>query len=219
MRWPNLKLSAKKPRKTSKNKPVSTPFLLVGLGNPGPAYERTRHNVGFDFVERLAQEASLRWESPWFRAVQIARSPSLVLAKPQTFMNRSGAVFPYLLSRFRVPRNKICVVVDNMDLPVGEFRMKRRGGPAGHNGLRSVGRALQSNDYARLYIGVGRPAGGSDAVEHVLGRFSDHDRERVDAALMRVVPVFLDNQRDITMEQRVSLVNEHRYPPNSSAIG
>lgn len=194
---------------------MSSPVLVVGLGNPGPEYAHTRHNVGFDLVDHLVRAQNLTWKTPWFRSVRVAGSPALVCAKPQTFMNRSGTVLPYLLSRFRVSGESLCVVVDNMDLPVGEVRMKRRGGPAGHNGLKSVSEALQSDDYARIYIGIGRPVGTKSTVEHVLGHFPPEQRLLVDDTLGRIAPVF-ERVGDMTLEQLISAVNERRRPPDST---
>jgi peptidyl-tRNA hydrolase, PTH1 family len=194
---------------------VPDPFVLVGLGNPGTAYARTRHNVGFDFVDQLARIMSLRWRSPLFRPAVIARSPALVLVKPRTYMNRSGAILPHLVSRFRCTVESLCVVVDNMDLPPGEIRMKRRGGSSGHNGLKSISNAIGSDDFSRIYIGIGRPSSGESTVDHVLGVFDPEDRNRIDAAIERVAPVFLE-ETGASLERWISMVNDRRRPPGTA---
>lgn len=198
---------------------LAAPLILVGLGNPGPRYDHTRHNVGFDFLDRLASSRELSWRSLWFRPLSLAASPAIVLVKPRTYMNRSGQVFPWLLSRFGVLPDQICVVVDNMDLPVGEIRMKRKGSPAGHNGLKSIHAVLGSDAYPRLYVGIGRPAAGTTTVEHVLGRFSPEERALVEAAFERVLPPFLcadDEAR--SLEQWISAVNDLRRPPEDEVL-
>lgn len=198
---------------------LSAPFVLVGLGNPGPAYAGTRHNVGFDFLDRLTEHLGISWKSPWFRPLFLATSPHLVCAKPQTFMNRSGSVLPYIRRRFSVEQDRICVIVDNMDLPPGEVRMKRRGGTSGHNGLKSVSEVLGSDDYPRVYIGIGRPAPGGDTVDHVLGRFPGDERLRVDAAMDRIVPVIgaAGSGVESSLERLISAVNDRRRPPDGEA--
>lgn len=186
-----------------------SPFVLVGLGNPGPAYAGTRHNAGFDLLDRTAHSRGLKWKKPWFRPLLVAPSAGLVCVKPLTFVNRSGSVFPFLQSRYGLDPERLCVVADNMDLPAGEIRMKRRGGHAGHKGLQSVGAILGTESFPRLYVGIGRPPSGADTVEHVLGLFSTDERVSVDAALDRVVPL-LARAPEYTIDQLITSVNERR---------
>lgn len=186
-----------------------SPLVVVGLGNPGPRYARTRHNVGFDLVDRLAERLGLRWRSPLFRPVMVARTGGLILVKPLTFMNRSGTVFPYVLRRYRCSPDALCVVLDNMDLPAGEVRIKQRGGTAGHNGLKSVASVLGTDDYLRLYIGIGRPSEAGTTIDHVIGEFDPEQRIVVDRAIDRVAPVF-EACSDYSREQLISTINERR---------
>ena len=192
---------------------MTGPILFVGLGNPGPRFHGTRHNVGFDVVEALSVHVGIPLRKPWFRAVRWAgpsSNPSrLAVALPQTFMNKSGDVVPWVRKRAGVPLERTVVVVDNMDLPPGEIRMKRRGGTAGHNGLKSVTAAVGGDDYPRVYVGVGRPAEGVGTIDHVLGRFGDGDRSLVDDAVTRIVPV-LAAGADREIEQLISDVNARR---------
>jgi peptidyl-tRNA hydrolase, PTH1 family len=191
---------------------VAGDVLIVGLGNPGPRFHATRHNVGFDLVEALSLFLGWRLRKPLFRPLRWGPpsvSPGVGLAMPLTYMNRSGEVLPWLLRRTRVPLDRLIIAVDNMDLPPGEVRMKRRGGSAGHNGLKSVGAALAGDDYPRLYIGVGRPPSGESTVEHVLGSFDREDRRRVDAAIERILPVLAD-AATLETEQLISAVNARR---------
>lgn len=190
------------------------PLLLVGLGNPGARFVGTRHNVGFDLITLLGQTLGLSLRRPLLRRNLAWSGPGRqqpqVLATPLTYMNRSGAVLPWLMRRAGVDASRTLVLVDNMDLPPGEIRMKERGKPASHNGLKSVSAALGGDDYPRLYIGVGRPPAGDSIIEHVLGHFSPADRERVDAALERAASVLAAPPAD--MAALISAVNAQRRP-------
>jgi len=125
-------------------------------------------------------------------------------------MNRSGAVIPWLVRKSGVPLDRVIIVVDNMDLPPGEIRMKRRGGTAGHNGLKSISAAVGSDEYPRLYIGVGRPAPDIDTISHVLGPFASENRAAVDRAIERVVPVLAAGAEYPDIQQVISRVNARR---------
>ncbi len=171
--------------------------------------------MGFDCLDRIVGETGSRWKKPWFRPVHVVASPDLVCVKPLTYMNRCGQVFPWILSRYGVERDRLCVVVDNMDLPPGEIRMKRRGGPAGHNGLKSIGEVLNTDEYPRLYIGIGRPHSEVSTVEHVLGRFDQTHRFLVDEALDRIVPVFA-KAAEYSTEQLITAINDRRRPSETS---
>ncbi len=161
-------------------------FLLVGLGNPGTRYAQTRHNAGFLVVEALAGEAGRRFTQSDCQA-RVARvrleGREILLAKPQTYMNASGEAVGCLLRQNRLDLQDLLVIADDLDLPLGTIRLKRNGGSGGHHGLDSIIAALGTKEFARLRVGVGRPAG--DAVEHVLGRFATGEREIFQAALGR----------------------------------
>jgi len=160
----------------------------MGLGNPGPEYEDTRHNAGFLLADRLAA----RWRLPAFRRVPAARETSgtldgipLRLLKPQTYMNRSGAALAplRLLPEFD-PSQQLLVLVDDVALPVGRFRLRGAGSAGGHNGLKSIEGALRRQDYARLRIGVGPvPPGLADLTEFVLEPLPREERGTLDQLL------------------------------------
>ncbi|MEW6216385.1 MAG: aminoacyl-tRNA hydrolase [Candidatus Bipolaricaulota bacterium] len=139
---------------------------VVGLGNVGPEYAATRHNVGFWVVERLL--ARTRWRrnvQPWG---EVYRSPSGLLLCPSTYMNRSGDAVREISAQFSLLPAEVLVVYDDADLPVGSLRLRSRGGPGTHQGMRSVLSALGTDDVPRLRVGIGRPAEGSGWVDHVL---------------------------------------------------
>jgi PTH1 family peptidyl-tRNA hydrolase len=160
-------------------------WLIVGLGNPGPEYAGTRHNVGFATVDLLAQRHGFRLKSARFRALfgegAIAGIPA-VLAKPLTYMNLSGNAVSSLARHYSIPPNRILVVADELDLPVGRIRLRERGGTAGHNGHKSVASALGTDTYPRVRIGIGAEGRG-EAADHVLSRFGPDERAIADQSI------------------------------------
>lgn len=161
--------------------------LIVGLGNPGADYSRTRHNAGFLLVERLAD----RWRADWSAAKRfrsrMARTERdgrrVLLCEPQTFMNASGEAVGALMDFYRVPLRHLLVAVDDADLPLGEIRLRSRGSSGGHHGLESIEQRLGSRDFARLRIGIGRQSGAREITDYVLGRFGSTEAGLVDKVL------------------------------------
>jgi PTH1 family peptidyl-tRNA hydrolase len=155
---------------------VENLHLIVGLGNPGGEYSKTRHNAGFLVVERLAG----RWGASWsldkrFNA-RIARAEqngkSVLLCEPQTFMNCSGESVAPLTAYYRVSPARVLIAVDDADLPLGEIRLRENGSSGGHHGLESIEKHVGTRNFARLRIGIGRSDGQREIAGHVLGRFS-----------------------------------------------
>jgi PTH1 family peptidyl-tRNA hydrolase len=145
--------------------------VVVGLGNPGPRYQHSRHNAGFRTVELVARSLGVALRRPWLRNFRLGRAApggrKLELVQPLTYMNRSGAIFPAL----RPPDSeRLLVICDTLDLPPGSCRLRRGGSSAGHKGLASIIDALGRSDFLRLYIGIGRPSRPDEVVEYVLGR-------------------------------------------------
>lgn len=157
-------------------------FVVVGLGNPGPDYANTRHNMGYLVVEHLADEYKTtfgRHKSGASTAdirVGAARIP-VTLAKTGTFMNVSGRVVGALLSYFHVPAERLIVIHDDIDLPFDNVRIKVGGGHGGHNGLRDIIAVLGTPEFTRIRVGVGRPHGKVDTADHVLARFGKPERD------------------------------------------
>ena len=162
--------------------------LIVGLGNPGRKYEGTRHNVGFDVVDVLARTHNAVWQSaPRGIEALVARSrtPDIVLAKPLTFMNLSGAAIVGLLQFYKIDVGDLLVIVDDVNLELGRLRTRANGSAGGHNGLKSAIEALGTDEFARLRVGVGRGDARRDLADHVLTKFDRDERENVDAAIGR----------------------------------
>ena len=153
---------------------------VFGLGNPGRRYDATRHNVGFDVVDELARRAGLTFKSNWrLRAracVWPAAGGEVWLVKPQQYMNLSGLAAARFRRRRGVGPEGMLVVVDDVELPLGQLRLRKQGGAGGHNGLRSMIRELGSEAFPRLRLGVGGGEGGRDLTGHVLGRFRPEER-------------------------------------------
>ncbi len=163
-------------------------LLILGLGNPGPEYADTRHNVGFRFVDAVASEYGIRLSRKHRSAITGSGEidgHKIVLAKPRTYVNNSGEAAEYLLARFGTTSDRLLLVYDDMDLPPGRIRLRPRGSPGSHNGVRSVTDALDGREFPRLRIGVGRPEEGQDQIGHVLGRPDEADVHRLNAAASR----------------------------------
>jgi len=171
----------------------TAPWLVVGLGNPGPAYAHNRHNVGFRIADVLADRAGVRFSRHRRAVAAVAEGrlggvpggPKLVLAKPMTYMNLSGGPVVGLVNFYKIPRERIVVVHDELDIPYGQLRLKLGGGEGGHNGLRSVSSALGSRDYLRVRFGIGRPPGRQDPADYVLSDFSTAERKELDVLIDR----------------------------------
>lgn len=161
--------------------------LIAGLGNPGPKYEKTRHNVGFWFIDALAQSkgAKLKLENKFNGEIgkaEIAGSPVWLL-KPSTFMNNSGQAVASLAKFYKIPPEKILVVYDDLDLPPATLRLKQDGGHGGHNGLRDIMAHLGSKNFVRLRIGIGHPGISSEVTNYVLGNPPAEDRISLEKAI------------------------------------
>ena len=169
--------------------------LVVGLGNPGKEYERTRHNAGFWLVERFAAASGVALrKDPKYQAL-VGRTQgenaggSAWLLLPQSFMNSSGRAVQMLAGFFKIKPEEILVVHDELDFPPGTARIKQGGGIAGHNGLKDISQRIGSHDYWRLRLGVGRPAAGADVADYVLHKPSVEDKEAIDASIDNALAV------------------------------
>ena len=161
-------------------------LLVVGLGNPGDEYRGSRHNVGADVVELLAQRHGARFRKRKERALVdevTIDGRRVALAVPLTYVNDSGLAVRALARRFGVQPEQVVVVHDELDLPVAQLKVKSGGGLAGHNGLRSIVAHLHSQDFQRVRIGVGKPVSKERGADHVLNRFGKRERAEVDVTI------------------------------------
>jgi peptidyl-tRNA hydrolase, PTH1 family len=164
----------------------SGPWLVVGLGNPGPDYAGHRHNVGAMVLDELAARSRARFSAHRKTRSEVVEGrlggpggPRAVLAKPRTYMNDSGGPVAALRDFYRIPPERIVAVHDELDIPYGTLRIKRGGGDNGHNGLRSLRRSLGTGDYHRVRVGIGRPPGRMDPADFVLRDFSASERKEL----------------------------------------
>ncbi|WP_117214088.1 aminoacyl-tRNA hydrolase [Allorhizocola rhizosphaerae] len=166
----------------------NAPWLIVGLGNPGPRYAGNRHNVGYMVVDLLAKRVGATFGRHRKALAEVAEArlgfgadaPRLVLAKPLSYMNLSGGPVVGLAQFYKVPPEQIVAVHDELDIPYGQLRLKFGGGEGGHNGLRSMSGSLSTKDYVRVRFGIGRPPGRQDPADFVLNDFSSAERKELE---------------------------------------
>ena len=162
--------------------------LIVGLGNPGKRYERTRHNLGFWVVDRLAQQHRVEVKKKLCDALVgewCDDGERIVLAKPQTFMNRSGLTVKGLLHEYYGAAENLLIAYDDLDLPFGRIRIRVKGSAAGHRGILSILENLGDAPFSRLRVGIGRPPGGVDPADYVLSPFDSEEAAEVDKVVGR----------------------------------
>jgi len=183
-------------------------FLIVGLGNPGAEYAKTRHNAGFLLVEKLAAKWKCGWANEKKFRARIAKGECngkrILLCEPQTFMNLSGETVGALKEFYQLPLAQVLAAVDDADLPLGEIRLRPGGSSGGHHGLESIEQHLSSREFARLRIGIGRKDGAREITNYVLGKFDSSENELLEKVLERAagqVDCWLDAGLQTAMSQ------------------
>ena len=165
--------------------------MIVGLGNPGSEYARTKHNVGFMFLDALAEKLGAdNWKTKYDALVAEARigTEKVLLVKPLTYMNESGRAVGPLMSWYKLAPEDLIVVHDDMDIPAGTIRIRRKGSAGGHNGMKSILYHVGDENFPRLRIGIGRPLPGWTVVKHVLAPFSEEDAPKIREAIAYLLP-------------------------------
>lgn len=164
-------------------------YLIVGLGNIGPKYAHTRHNAGFDVMERIEQKLGVRLRKKLFFPGEIAETADgekkIVLCRPTTFMNKSGECVRQLLRKYQCPPERMIVIYDDIDLPPGKVRIRKDGGAGTHNGMRSIVECIGKTGFPRIRVGTGDRLAGEDLVKWVLGRYTPEEKVVMDAAFDR----------------------------------
>jgi PTH1 family peptidyl-tRNA hydrolase len=168
-------------------------YLIAGLGNVGPEYEITRHNIGFLVLDRLADEHKLSFELTRHaeKAELRFKGKQIHLIKPTTFMNLSGKAVSYWLNELKIPKENLLVVVDDLALPFGTLRMRTKGSSAGHNGLKNIEQILGGQDYARLRFGIGDTFHKGQQVDYVLSNFSKKEIEELPLLMDKAAEMIL----------------------------
>ncbi len=188
--------------------------LVVGLGNPGKEYENTRHNVGFMVVDELVK--TLRAKGPFQEALSLLYKARLggkevILAKPQTYMNNSGAAVINLLEEYSLSPEEMIVVYDDLDLPLGSMRLRLKGSSGGHKGVESIINYIGTQNFPRLRIGIGRPKKKEDVVKYVLSPFPP-DEERVISQVVKKAVRCLMRAIELSPEQAMEYCNRQDLP-------
>jgi peptidyl-tRNA hydrolase, PTH1 family len=200
--------------------------LVVGLGNPGKEYERTRHNAGFWLVERFAQtNGFVLRKDPKFKALVGKNAGGVWFLLPQSFMNLSGQPVQMLAGFFKIKPEEVLVVHDELDFEPGTARLKQGGGIAGHNGLKDISQRLASHEYWRLRLGVGKPPAGTEGADYVLQKPLPEERAAIDAAIdksLSLLPQILAGDMQTAMnklhtEEAPQKVEPKAEPPKKVA--
>lgn len=178
-------------------------YLIIGLGNPEPEYSRTRHNMGFDVINKLANKYQIDLTRSNFNAIfgsGIIEGEKVILVKPQTYMNLSGEAVKKYVDFYKIPLENVLVIYDDMDTEVGDIRVRAKGGAGSHNGMKSVVKELGSEDFPRIRVGIGRPEGEFDRIDYVIGSISDEDylelqnaQEKATEAIVYYIKNDIDN--------------------------
>jgi PTH1 family peptidyl-tRNA hydrolase len=170
-------------------------YLIIGLGNPGREYKDTRHNIGFMFIDQLAERIGARGMKVQSKAIVISglhEEHKLILAKPQTYMNLSGQSVQGLLHFYKIPHTHLLIAHDDMDIPYGTIRIRPTGGPGGQRGMANTIELLGTKDFPRLRLGIGRPPGRMDPKDYVLQDFSKDE--------LKLMPDLLSRATDAALE-------------------
>lgn len=170
-------------------------IIVAGLGNPGKGYSSSRHNIGFMVVDELAKGLGVSLKKKGFRSHYAQGSieeKRLLLLKPDTYMNRSGEALSDVFEFFKIPTKDLIVVYDEMDLPLGNIRVKVGGGSAGHRGIESIISSLGQSDFIRVRVGIGKPVKKSQAIDHVLSQFEKDEKKLVNRTVDRAKDAVLE---------------------------
>ncbi len=153
-------------------------YLIVGLGNPGAEYEWTRHNIGFEILDALAEKFQVKWKDEMHGYITEVKHKgrTFILLKPFTYMNLSGKAVRYWMQKSNVSKENILVVLDDLALPLGKLRLRGKGSDGGHNGLKSIDQLTGGNDYARLRVGIGNDFHKGQQVNFVLGKWTEGEK-------------------------------------------
>ncbi len=165
----------------TKSAPDLMKYLIVGIGNIGTDYEDTRHNIGFDVLDCLAKNAAVEWTTATLGAITEFKhkSRTFILLKPNTYVNRSGKAVRHWMTKHKIQKENLLVVLDDLNLPFGKQRLRGKGSDGGHNGLKDIDTYIEGNNYARLRIGIGGDFPQGKQADYVLGKWSDEERTQL----------------------------------------
>ena len=164
-------------------------YLVAGLGNIGPDYDDTRHNIGFEVVEAMAEKGGATFKNDTLADIAEIKHKgrTLILIKPTTYMNRSGKAVNYWMTKHKIPKENVLIVLDDLNLDFGTLRLRGKGSDGGHNGLKDIDAHLGGNDYARLRVGIGNDFKKGQQVDFVLGKWDEEERENLPKVIKKSV--------------------------------
>ncbi len=182
-------------------------FLIVGLGNPEEEYSNTRHNMGFDTINKLANEYKIKINKNKFKGLcgsGIIENEKVILLKPQTYMNLSGESIKEAMAFYKIKSENIIVIYDDIDIEPGIIKIRKRGGPGGHNGMKSVISEIDTQNFPRIRIGIGKPENKGQLIEYVIGKIPQTDKDILEKATIlgkEAIIEIIKNGVDIAMNK------------------
>ena len=182
-------------------------YLIVGLGNPEPEYNKTRHTMGFDVINKLAKKYNINLNKNNFNAIYqnaIIEGEKVILVKPQTYMNSSGESVRQFVDFYKIPIENVLVIYDDMDTEIEKIRIRSKGGPGSHNGMKSLICELNSEEFPRIRVGIGRPKNEFDRIDYVIGHINEEEYKRLVIGQNKAVDAisyFIKNGIDNTMNK------------------
>ena len=182
-------------------------FLIVGLGNPEEEYSNTRHNMGFDTINKLANEYNIKINKNKFKGLcgsGIIENEKVILLKPQTYMNLSGESIKEAMAFYKIKSENIIVIYDDIDIEPGIIKIRKKGGPGGHNGMKSVITEIDTQNFPRIRIGIGKPENKGQLIEYVIGKMPQTDKDILEKATIlgkEAILEIIKNGVDIAMNK------------------
>ena len=182
-------------------------YLIVGLGNPEEDYSKTRHNMGFNVINKLAEKYNIEVNKKKFEGLYgdgIIENNKVILLKPQTYMNLSGKSIAQVVNFYKIPLENIIVIYDDVDIDIGLIRIRKQGSSGSHNGMKSVVEELSSEDFARIRVGIGKPKFDNDMINYVLGAIPEEEQKSLDEGINKAkdaIEEILKNGIDIAMNK------------------
>jgi len=182
-------------------------YLIVGLGNPEKEYENTRHNMGFNVINKIAKDCDIKVSQSKFKGIYTIENingKKVILLKPQTYMNLSGESIIEFKNFYKIPNENIIVVYDDIDLEPGAIRIRKKGGPGTHNGMKSVVQCLQTEEFVRVRVGIGKPEYKDDMINYVIGAISKSERGKLEEGVNKAaaaVQAIIKDGIDIAMNK------------------
>ena len=182
-------------------------YLIVGLGNPEEEYSNTRHNMGFNTINKLAKQYNIEINKSKFKSLYgngIIEKEKVILLKPQTYMNLSGTAIKEVMDFYKINKEELIIIYDDIDIEPGIIKIRKKGGPGTHNGMKSVVNEIKTQDFTRVRVGIGMPSNKSDLINYVIGKISKDDIEKLEDGTTKAKDALIEiikNGVDIAMNK------------------